>query len=60
MTQRAEGSAQRAGAVRLLVEALGAPAVDGLPAPVDEDPTSRAEGAVRLETRQLSVHFGER
>ncbi len=60
MKQQAEGRGQRAGPVRLLVEAPGAPAGDRLPALVDGGPTSRAEGAVRLETRQLSVHFGER
>ncbi|MDP9364003.1 MAG: metal ABC transporter ATP-binding protein [Chloroflexota bacterium] len=59
MTQRAAGSGQRAEVVRL----LGVPETsvdDGAPAAAGERPPRRASGAVRLETRQLSVHFGER
>jgi len=56
----AVGGGQPPGGVRLLVEAPAPAAGAGRSATDGEDPTRRAPGAVRLETRELSVHFGER
>jgi ABC-type Mn2+/Zn2+ transport system ATPase subunit len=56
----AVGGGQPAGGVRLLVEAPAPAAGVGRPATDGEAPTRWAPGAVRLETRELSVHFGER